>query len=47
MAIKDTGVSAVSVGALLAQQLRIPAHQRPYRWSPATALQLLDDLSDA
>lgn len=47
MAIKDTGVSAVSVGTLLAQQLRIPAYQRPYRWSPATALQLLDDLSDA
>lgn len=47
MAIKNTGVSAISVGALLAQQLRIPEYQRPYRWSPATALQLLDDLSDA
>lgn len=47
MAIKDTGVSAISVGTLLAQQLRIPAYQRPYRWSPATALRLLDDLSDA
>lgn len=47
MAIKDTGVSAVSVGTLLEQKLRIPAYQRPYRWSPATALQLLDDLSDA
>lgn len=47
MAIKDTGISAVSVGALLAQKLRIPEYQRPYRWSPATALQLLDDLSDA
>ena len=47
MAIKDTGVSAVSVGTLLAQKLRIPEYQRPYRWSPATALQLLDDLSDA
>ena len=47
MAIKNTGVSAVSVGTLLEQKLRIPEYQRPYRWSPATALQLLDDLSDA
>lgn len=47
MAIQSTGVSAVSVGALLTQNLRIPAYQRPYRWSPATALRLLDDLSDA
>lgn len=47
MAIKNTGVSAVSVGTLLEQKLRIPEYQRPYRWSPPTALQLLDDLSDA
>lgn len=47
MTIKDTGVSAVSVGTLLEQKLRIPEYQRPYRWSPTTALQLLDDLSDA
>lgn len=47
MTIKDTGVSAVSVDALLAQKLRVPEYQRPYRWRPATAMQLVDDLRDA
>lgn len=47
MAIKEAGVSAVSVGALLAQKLRIPEYQRPYRWRPETALQLVDDLRQA
>lgn len=47
MAIKEAGVSAVSVGALLAQKLRIPEYQRPYRWQPETALQLVDDLRQA
>ena len=47
MAIKETGVSAISVGALLAQKLRIPEYQRPYSWRPATALQLVDDIKDA
>lgn len=47
MTIKDTGVSAISVGALLVQKLRIPEYQRPYSWRPATALQLVDDLQDA
>ena len=47
MAINDTGVSAVSVGELLAQNLRIPEYQRPYSWQLSTALQLVDDLNDA
>lgn len=47
MAIKDTGVSAISVQDLLGQKLRIPEYQRPYSWRPATALQLMDDLKDA
>ena len=47
MAIKESGVSAVSVGALLAQDLRIPEYQRPYSWHPETALQLVDDVMDA
>ena len=47
MAIKKSGVSAVSVGALLAQNLRIPEYQRPYSWQPETALQLVDDVMDA
>lgn len=47
MAIKESGVSAVSVGTLLAQNLRIPEYQRPYSWQPATALQLVDDVTDA
>jgi len=47
MAIKESGVSATSVGALLAQDLRIPEYQRPYSWQPETALQLVDDVMDA
>ena len=47
MAIREDGVSAVSVGELLDQRLQIPDYQRPYSWEPATALQLLDDISHA
>lgn len=47
MTIKESGVSPVSVGALLAQKLRIPEYQRPYRWRPEMALQLVDDLREA
>ena len=47
MTIQATGVSAISIGDLLEQNLRIPQYQRPYSWQPATALQLLDDLRDA
>ncbi len=47
MAIQENGVSAVSVGELLTQNLTIPEYQRPYSWAPAMALQLLDDLVDA
>lgn len=47
MTIQAAGVSAISVGDLLEQNLRIPEYQRPYSWRPATALQLLDDLRDA
>lgn len=41
------GVSTLSVAQLLDLHLRIPAYQRPYRWEPATALQLLDDITHA
>ena len=47
MAIRGEGVSVVRVGELIADNLRIPPHQRPYRWAPSTALQLLNDISDA
>ena len=47
MAIRESAVSAVSVGELLEENLRIPHYQRPYSWEPETALQLLDDVSDA
>ena len=47
MAIKESGVSAVTVGKLLTQDLRIPEYQRPYSWHPETALQLVDDVMDA
>ncbi|AZY48957.1 hypothetical protein C0J09_07245 [Bordetella avium] len=47
MAILETAVSAVSVGDLLAQAINIPAYQRPYSWTPAMALQLVDDLREA
>ncbi len=42
------GVSVVTVGAMLEDgTLSIPRYQRPYSWSPETALQLLDDVHDA
>ena len=41
------GVRVASVGSLLAENLTIPSYQRPYRWEPSTALQLLDDICDA
>ena len=41
------GVSAVTVDELLKQGLRIPNYQRPYSWEVSTALQLVDDLSEA
>jgi hypothetical protein len=47
MAILEGGVSAIAVGNLLSQSLRIPHYQRPYSWEPATALQLLDDIQEA
>ncbi len=47
MAIDKGGVSAVSAGDLLAQDLRIPTYQRPYSWKPETALQLLNDVQGA
>jgi hypothetical protein len=46
VAIREDGVSAVLVGELLDQNLRIPHYQRPYSWEPATALQLFDDIKD-
>lgn len=47
MTIEKSGVSAVSVGAILKQGLQIPPYQRPYSWTPALALQLVDDLRNA
>ncbi|HKC79837.1 MAG TPA: DUF262 domain-containing protein [Gemmatimonadaceae bacterium] len=47
MAIREEGVSVVRVGDLIGDNLRIPPYQRPYRWEPSTALQLLNDISDA
>lgn len=47
MTILESGVSAITVGNLLGQKLRIPHYQRPYSWEPATALQLLDDIQAA
>lgn len=47
MAIREEGVSDVCVGDLIVDKLRIPPYQRPYRWEPSTALQLLGDISDA
>ena len=46
MTIRARDVSAIRVGDLLEQDLRIPPYQRPYSWTPATALQLLDDITD-
>ena len=42
-----SGVSAITVDELLKQDLRIPNYQRPYSWEVSTALQLVDDLSEA
>jgi len=47
VAIISDGVSAIKIGNLLGQNLRIPHYQRPYSWEPATALQLLDDIQGA
>lgn len=47
MAIEERGVSAVNVGDLLAQNLQIPHYQRPYSWEQATALRLVDDITEA
>lgn len=47
MAIKSDDVSAISVGELLKQKLRIPGYQRPYSWEPTMALQLVDDIEEA
>lgn len=49
MAIRsDDGVRVVTVGETLADsRLSIPRYQRPYSWTPATALQLLDDIHGA
>lgn len=47
MTIRESGVSAVTVGKLLREDLRIPHYQRPYSWEPTTALQLLDDIEQA
>ena len=49
MAINDEdGVSVVRVGETLAEErLSIPLYQRPYSWTAATALQLLDDVHGA
>jgi len=47
VAILESGVSAIKVGNLLNENLRIPHYQRPYSWEPATALQLLDDIQEA
>lgn len=47
MAIAANEISAVSVGELLRENLRIPHYQRPYSWRPDTALQLLEDIRDA
>lgn len=47
MTILKSGISPITFGDLLKQDLRIPHYQRPYSWEPATALQLLDDIRDA
>ena len=46
MTIRAEDVSAICVGKLLEEDLRIPPYQRPYSWTPATALQLFDDITD-
>lgn len=47
MAILETAVGAVCVRDLLSRPMNIPAYQRPYSWTPAIALQLVDDLREA
>ena len=44
---REKGVSVVTVGDLLNEDLTIPPYQRPYSWEPATALQLFDDIREA
>ena len=44
---RETGVSVVTVGDLLNEDLTIPPYQRPYSWEPVTALQLFDDIREA
>jgi hypothetical protein len=43
----EQGVQVKTVRQLLNEDLRIPPYQRPYSWTPATALQLLDDVMEA
>lgn len=43
MTIKVDDLKPVTVGELLAQDLRIPLYQRPYRWRLETAQALLND----
>lgn len=47
MTIKPGDVRALTVAELLERDLRVPTYQRPYSWSEATALQLLDDVLHA
>lgn len=44
---REHGVKRVTIRELLAEDLRIPPYQRPYRWKPETATQLLDDIRSA
>lgn len=44
---REKGVRVVTVGDLLAEDLRIPAYQRPYSWKPDTAVKLLEDVREA
>ncbi|MCM0618060.1 DUF262 domain-containing protein [Paenarthrobacter sp. TYUT067] len=47
MTIHKHGVSAASIGALMAENLQIPHYQRPYVWTPPLALRLVLDIRDA
>lgn len=45
---RDEGVSVVTVGETLGERrLSVPRYQRPYSWTPVTALQLFDDVHHA
>ncbi|MEW1937987.1 DUF262 domain-containing protein [Dietzia maris] len=44
---REHGVKRVTIRELLSEDLRIPPYQRPYRWKPETATQLLDDIRSA